>query len=73
MCRIYFSVFVKGQRGGLVEWFYSLGGKLENVRSAVSYEAKVLGGCDCEEGVVVGAEGEGIGVERERQKGVWHE
>jgi len=42
------------------------------VCSAVSYEAKVLGGCDCEEGVVVGTEGEGIGVEGEGQEGVWH-
>ena len=67
------SVLVKGQRGGLVEGFYPLGGKLENVRSAVSYEAKVLGGCYCEERVVVGAEGEGIGVEGEGQEGVWHE
>ena len=73
MCRIYISVFVKGQRGPLVEWFYSLGGELENMRSAVSYEAKVLGGCYCKERVVVGAEGEGIGVEGECQKGVWHE
>ena len=58
--------------GRLVEWFYALGGELEDVCSAVSYETKVLGGCDCEKGVVVGTEGDGIGVEGEGQEGVWH-
>jgi len=46
--------------------------QIQDMHPSIPNETKVLRGSDCEERIVVGAEGQGIGVEGQRLECVWH-
>lgn len=46
--------------------------QIQNMHPSIPHETKVLRGSDCQEGIVVGAEGQGIGVEGQCLECVWH-
>ena len=45
---------------------------MKDVNAAISHETEVLGGCYCKERVIVGTEGERIGVEGSCCEGIRH-
>lgn len=61
---------VRSGEGGWLSGFRPQG--LEDVSSAISYEVKILGEGDGDKRVIVGTEGDGIGVEGECLEGVGH-
>ena len=56
----------------LIGFLDSVWGELEDVQPTVAHEPKVLRRRYCEQRVVVGREGERVGVEGQRLEGVWH-